>query len=111
MNSASRELTLDRWAQDPAFASVQAASRRRWPEQWKTIEIEMIAAASELGEFSADDVMDRVGRRSVPPNLIGSVLGSWRAMGRLRVVGRQKARHVAAKGRWMNRFSLVTEVT
>ena len=102
--------TLDLWSQSPEFLGVQQSSRRRYPEQWRTIESEMAAAARELGEFSAEDVMDRVGRSCVPRNLIGSVLGAWRASGRLRVVGREKARHRAAKGRWMNRFTLVSEV-
>jgi hypothetical protein len=98
--------TLEAFSQDPAFSQVQSTARHRWPEQWATIEFELRATARELGTFSAEDVLDRVGRLSVPPNLIGAVLGSWRARRLLRTVGREKSRHRAAKGRWINRFEL-----
>ncbi len=102
-------VTLDRWSQDPTFSAAQKTVRRRWPEQWATVEFELREAAQELGTFSAEDVLDRVGRLSIPPNLIGAVLGSWRARGALRAVGRERSRHPAARGRWINRFELVTE--
>jgi hypothetical protein len=100
-------VTLDRWAQDPAFVSAQRRTRLRFPEAWTTVEFELRNAARELGEFSAEDVMERVGRAAVPPNLIGAVLGSWRSRGYLRVSGRERARHAAARGRWLNRFVMV----
>lgn len=100
-------LSLDDFDQAPAFREVQVGLRRKWPEQWKTIEHELRLTALELGEFTADDVMDRVGRPSVPMNLIGALLGSYSARGFIRVVGRQKARHPEAKGRFVNRFTFV----
>ncbi len=103
----SGQVTLDAFPQDPEFVGVQRGYRRQYPEQWRTVEFELQLAARELVEFTADDVMDRVGRSSVPRNLIGSVIGAWRSAGRLRVVGREKARHRAAKGRWLNRFIMV----
>ncbi len=97
--------SLESFEQDPEFVEVQRGSKAAHPT-WTYILEQEIVEASRLGSFTADDVLDRLGRVDLPPNLIGAVLGSWRRTGRLRVVGREPARHREAKGRWVNRFEM-----
>ena len=93
---------------DPDFAAAQERIREARSPEWVALE----AVARELAErrgidgFTSEDVVDRVGREHVHPNTIGAVLGSLCAAGDLVTdpLKRSKARHRAAKGRWINRF-------
>lgn len=104
MGGPVTDRVLGAYNQDTAFTKAQRAARSAHPQEAFAIEQAAETEGRERGSFTADDVMDRVGREFVPPNLIGSVLGSLRSAGRIRVTGREKSRHRAAKGRWVNRF-------
>lgn len=109
--SAARVLPLDFYDQEPSFIAVQERMRGTWPYDWTWVERAVLEVARE-GSFSADDVMDHVGRGVIPePNVIGSVLGCLRRCNVIRTVGRTKARHPEAKGRWVNVFALVEEAS
>lgn len=97
--------TLDRWSQDPAFVDVQREGAQRWPAESAALEESLEQLLRSGSPFTAEDLVAPVGRDTLPPNLIGAFLGAHRAAGRIRVVGREKSRHPAAKGRWINRFA------
>ncbi len=97
-------VTLDRWSQDPAFVAAQEryTERDRWGSQLLEHE-----ALTRAGPFTAEDVLAAAGGRDLfPQNAIGCVLGRLRRQHRLRVVGRTKATHPAARGRWIKLFEL-----
>jgi hypothetical protein len=114
----SRSLTLDQYAdppnrsQDPRFLEVQQAVREAHPGDF----LEMrgialrLAADSGKGGFTVEDLRKACeGFGRYGKNLPGVVLGHLRSKHALCVIGRQKATHPAAKGRWINRFKLNSE--
>lgn len=125
-------------SQDPEFVSVQVNVRVRNPEVYDRLSETVLRLALEggpvrqevvqafqgdgsstfehrfTGGVTADDVMDEADPlRRLPSYLIGCVIGTLRSRHRIRVgcggAARDKARHPAAKGRWINRYELTVE--
>lgn len=99
-------------SQSPEFEAVRAGMERRYPAETALLLRVTLRLAAESGAagFTSEDVLDAAGGRNLfPRNLIGAVLGTLRAHHSICVMGREKARHPAAKGRWVNRFKLNAE--
>jgi hypothetical protein len=116
--SSTRPLTLDVYedpphrSQEPAFLEAQEAMREAHEPAFLELRGIALRIAAERGSegFTVDELMDAAGGRGrYPKNLPGVVLGNLRSKHAICVMGREKAKHPAAKGRWVNRFKLNSE--
>jgi len=114
----AKSLTLDTFQDppstslDPRFQEVIEAVREKHPEDFLEMRQEALRLASERGSdgFTVDDLRTATGGFGrFGKNLPGVVLGHLRSKHAICVIGREKATHPAAKGRWVNRFSLNSE--
>lgn len=99
-------LPLDAWAQDPEFVAVASVMEGRDPRATRRI-VESVYALGRRGPFTAEDVMDTIGRDSMPTNQIGAVIGNLASRRVIKMVGDIRARHQGAKGRRILRWELV----
>lgn len=94
-------------AQDPAFvtaAELMRQQHRATFEELLRIALEVAARRGVQG-FTSEDVTSLYVSGTIPRNVPGAVMGTLIGEGRIHVIGREKARHKAARGRWINRFA------
>ncbi len=105
--SSARVLPLDLWVQHPEFVSTSERWLSAHPWEQQLVE-HAILAMGEGRPFSANDVMERVGRDVVPENTPGIVMGRMRRLGLLRATGaRVRSSSPSGKGRTICVFELV----
>ena len=88
---------IDAHSDDPQFLELREIAKR------------IAVDRGDLG-FTVEDLRAEChGFGAYRRNLPGIVLGSLRSMHAICVIGREKATHPGARGRWVNRFKLNPE--
>lgn len=112
----TRPLTLEHYNDPPnrsqteSFKRVEVGMKVKYSLQFELLQRVALRLAAERGRFTAEEVLEQAGGRAAfPRNLIGAVIGSLRSRHAICVIGRRKAEHREAKGRWINEFRINSE--